>query len=649
MELALGILVEPGDGSGSGASGAAALARQAEAGGLDLVVVGGAAGSGAAGSSAAGSAPTAGLDPWTVAVWVAGGTERIGVGTVPADAPDAPPTDAETPVPSVVEKAWQSAALLVGPRFVAGARWVVAPAGAGRAELEALGADGLPVVVPVRDSDDVARVVDLAGTAGTAGRSGTGPRRTAVARALRRAGIDYDAVPDSLAATAVEPGDREYLGVSSNYLRGGAPGLVLRPETPQQVADALAFARAHTHVPLGVRSAGHGVSGRSTNDGGVVLDVGRMNRVEVLDEARRLVRIGPGATWKQVAAALDPYGWALGSGDYGGVGVGGLATAGGIGLLGRAHGLTIDHLRAVELVLADGTPVRASADENPDLFWAVRGAGANFGVATAFEFEVYDVGEVGWAKLSLVSTDIEKSLLRFGEVAGAAPRDTTVFLVTGRPRRGQSTIQLYAIVDSPDPQVVVERLTPFLDLGVLVQQEVYLTRYKEIMGQAADVGPDGHHGQGEPVSRSAFLPAMTPEAAHDTAELLRSGQVFFYELRPMGGAIADVPADATAFAHRTPAFQVTAMGVDQDDLDARWDRLARHTDGLYLSFETDLRPERLHDAFPPPVLARLRDLKRRYDPTNLFRDNFNIDPFDTDPFDTDPRDGSAVVRAAEEG
>ncbi|WP_036964762.1 FAD-binding oxidoreductase, partial [Promicromonospora kroppenstedtii] len=310
----------------------------------------------------------------------------------------------------------------------------------------------------------------------------------------------------------------------------------------------------------------------------------------------------------------------------------------GIGLLGRAHGLTIDHLRAVELVLADGTAVRATRDDHPDLFWAVRGAGANFGVATAFEFEVDDVGEVGWAKLSLVTTDIEKSLLRFGEVATAAPRDTTVFLVTGRPRQGQSMIQLYAIVDSPDPQVVVERLTPFLDLGALVQQEAYLTRYKDIMGQAADVGPDGHHGQGEPVSRSAFLPAITPEAAHDTAALLRSGRVFFYELRPMGGAIADVPAHETAFAHRTPAFQVTAMGADQDDLDARWDRLARHFDGLYLSFDTDRRPERLHDAFPPPVLTRLRDLKRRYDPENLFRDNFNIDP----------RDGSAAVRASEE-
>lgn len=609
MELELGILVDLS--AVVGLETAADLARQAEAGALDLVVL----------HTADESADGAASDPWTAAAWVAGTTQHIQVGVAPPAAREAA-TDAETPVPAVVEKARESLALLAGPRLLLGPGWVVAPADAGPVELASLAEDGLPVVVSVRGRDDVARLVDLvARDAPVAGR-----RRTASARALRRDGIDYDAVPASLRGTVVEPGDRDYPAVSSNYLRGGAPGLVLRPETPEQVVDALAFARSHTHLPLGVRSGGHGISGRSTNDGGVVIDVGRMNRVEVLDEARRLVRIGPGATWKQVAAALDPYGWALGSGDYGGVGVGGLATAGGIGLLGRQHGLTIDHLHAVELVLADGSQVRATRDDHPDLFWAVRGAGANFGVATAFEFEVYDVGDVGWAKLVLATTDIEKSLLRFGELASAAPRDTTVFLVTGRPRRGQSGIQLYAIVDSSDPEVVVDRLTPFLDLGVLVQQEVYLARYRDIMGQAADVGPEGHHGQGEPVSRSAFLPAITPEYAHDTAELLRSGRVFFYELRPMGGAIADVPADETAFAHRTPAFQVTAMGIDQADLDARWDRLAEHFDGLYLSFDTDLRPERLHDAFPPAVLARLRDLKRRYDPDNLFRDNFNIDP-----------------------
>ncbi|MCO8274181.1 FAD-binding oxidoreductase [Actinoplanes sp. TRM 88003] len=448
-----------------------------------------------------------------------------------------------------------------------------------------------------------------------------GPRLAAAIQ--RRDGIDYDGIPASLADGAVAPGDPRYRGRKSTYMRGGSPGLVLRPRTVAEVADALAFASRHQHLPLGLRSGGHGISGRSTNDGGLVIDVGLMNDVQVLDEPRRLVRVGPGATWKQVAAVLDKYDWAIGSGDYGGVGVGGLATAGGIGFMSREHGLTIDQLRAVELVLADGTAVRASADENQELFWAVRGAGANFGVATAFEFEAAPVHEVGWAQLALVSPDLEQTLVQFGEVARTAPRDTTVFFLTGPPRQGQSVVQLYGMVDSGDPDTVVERLTPFASTGLLAQQQVVITRYADVMGQAADVGPGGHHGQGEPVARSAFLPRLTPEFARDVVELLASGQVFFFQLRHMGGAIADTPSDATAFAHRTPEFSVTAMG-SSGAVDEAWDRLAHHFDGLYLSFDT--RTDRQTDAFPPATLARLRTLKRELDPGNLFRDNFNIDP-----------------------
>lgn len=257
--------------------------------------------------------------------------------------------------------------------------------------------------------------------------------RSAAVRAKRRPGIAYDEVPASLADTAVEPGDVAYARVRSNYLRGGAPGLVLRPRTPAEVADALAFARAHRHLPLGVRSGGHGISGRSTNDGGIVIDVGALNEIEVLDRATRRVRIGPGARWMDVAAALHPYGWALTSGDYGGVGVGGLATAGGVGWMARKHGLTIDHLRAVEMVLADGTRVRASETENPDLFWAVRGAGANFGVVTAFEFEVDEVGPVGWAQFALDASDPVGLLTRWGAAVEAAPATSPARSSWARP------------------------------------------------------------------------------------------------------------------------------------------------------------------------------------------------------------------------
>lgn len=458
-------------------------------------------------------------------------------------------------------------------------------------------------------------VADARRTAGTS----TAPRRSSVALAKRRPGIEYDAVPESLAATAVEPGDFRYSDVRSTYLRGGSPGLVLPVQDSEQVAEALAYARRHA-VPLGIRSGGHGMSGRSTNDGGIVIDLGGLNTVEILDEAQRLVRVGAGARWQDVARTLDPLGWAISSGDYGGVGVGGLATAGGIGFMNREHGLTIDHVRAVELVLADGSQVRASADENADLYWAMRGAGANFGIATAFELQADEVGDVGWANLYFDATDTAGFLRRWGEFAEQAPRDTTSFLVMGPPRGGQVVGWALTMVDRSDPDTIIERLQPMIELGPLLQQQVQLTSYAAVIANAAD-GP--HQGWGEPHARAGLLDAMTPEFAADAAELLLSGDVHFFQIRAMGGAVADVAPDATPFFHRSAQHAVNGMSGHRDRLDTHWSALRPHFNGLYLSFETDQSPERLVEAFGAN-LPRLRELKATWDPDNVFRDNFPL-------------------------
>jgi alkanesulfonate monooxygenase SsuD/methylene tetrahydromethanopterin reductase-like flavin-dependent oxidoreductase (luciferase family)/FAD/FMN-containing dehydrogenase len=437
--------------------------------------------------------------------------------------------------------------------------------------------------------------------------------------AARRDGIDYDRVPAGV--TAIEPGDLAFADVRSTYMRGGSPGLVLRPADTAQVVEALAFAKTQ-NVALAVRSGGHGISGRSTNDGGIVIDLGTMNAIEVVDEAARRIRVQPGARWMDVAAALAPYGWALSSGDYGGVGVGGLATAGGIGFLAREHGLTIDHMLSAEVVLADGSVVTASDDENPDLFWALRGAGANFGIVTSFEFEVDEVGSVGYAQLAFDATDTAGFLENWGAVVEASPRDLTSFLIMGAPRAGQPAVaQLISVVDSDDPDTVIERLQPLADLAPLLQQSVQILPYAAVMANASDAP---HRGQGEPRSRSGLIEHLTPEFARAVQTMLASGDVHFFAIRSVGGAVADVHPDATAYAHRTANFSVVALGSDAERLDRVWHGLYGHFTGLYLSFDTDQSAERLTDAFPEATLARLRLLKARLDPQNTFRDNFNI-------------------------
>ena len=444
--------------------------------------------------------------------------------------------------------------------------------------------------------------------------------RSAGAISMRRAGIAYDDVPAGL--IAIEPGDFDYADVQSTYTRGGAPGIVLQPASSEQVVEAVAFARQHPDVALSVRSGGHGISGRSTNDGGIVIDLRHLNSIDVLDEDRRLVRIGPGARWMEVAAALGERGWALTSGDYGGVGVGGLATAGGIGFLAREHGLTIDHLRAAEVVLADGSIVRTDASTRPELFWAIRGAGGNVGIVTAFEFEVVEVGEIGWVQLAFQVDDFAGFLEGYGRVMESAPRDVTMFLLAGGPRPGQpQVVQLYGVVDSDDPDTIIERLQPFAELAPLIQQSVTLTTYPRVMANA-DLGPQ--RGSGEPHSRSLLIEHITPEFARDAVAMMDAGDSYFLQFRSVGGAVSDVPEGETVYSHRAANFSVIAMGASPERLDASWESVAAHGEGMYLSFDTSLRPERITTAFPPAVIERLRAIKADVDPDGLFGDNFSV-------------------------
>jgi alkanesulfonate monooxygenase SsuD/methylene tetrahydromethanopterin reductase-like flavin-dependent oxidoreductase (luciferase family)/FAD/FMN-containing dehydrogenase len=459
---------------------------------------------------------------------------------------------------------------------------------------------------------------------GQRGTQALGRVRNSIALSKRRPGIDYDGLPGSLAAHAVEPGDAGYARYTSSYLRGGAPGLVLRPQTIDEVRDAVAIASKHRHVPLGIFSAGHGLSGRSLNTGGLVIDVGALNTVEVLDAKAGRVRVGPGARWADVASALTPHGLAITSGDYGGVGVGGLATTGGIGWLAREHGLTVDHLKGVDVVRADGTLAHASAAQNPELFWAMRGAGANFGVAVSFEFEAAHVGQVAFAQFVFDATDAAGFLSRWGTAIEAADRSVTGEVILGGRQGGRRYAQALLVVDSDDPDTIIERLQPIAGIAPLLDQSIALAGYDQIMQSLLSEAPQ--QGQGEPHSHSGLIRHITPQFAQDAAALLEAGASYFFAIRAVGGAVSDVPAEATAYGWREANFSVAAFGTRSSGLDRWWEKLLPQMEGMYLSFETDTGAEVLARAFPPGHLTRLRKLKQRYDPTGLFRDNFFIDP-----------------------
>src|SRR5690606_9344972 len=217
------------------------------------------------------------------------------------------------------------------------------------------------------------------------------------------------------------------------------------------------------------------------------------------------------------------------------------------------------------------------------------------------------VGEIGFAQLAFDASETADFFERWGAATEASDRVVTPFLLLGGDQRGQPRVaQAMIAVDASDPDTIIEHLQPFAMVAPLVGQQVIRTPYAGVIDNA----PGGaHQGQGEPATRSALLGSITPEVARALARFLDAGVHYFFQLRAMGGAIGDVASDATAFAHRDAAFSVIAFGGSRARLDAAWDTLvAPHASGLYLSFETDQRPGRLEEAFPPATLARLRAL-----------------------------------------
>jgi hypothetical protein len=432
--------------------------------------------------------------------------------------------------------------------------------------------------------------------------------RNPKALAQRLEGIDYDALPPSLRTKATEPGDKGYAKVRSTYVYTGSPGLVIRPESTDEVVAALAYAREQ-EVALSVRSGGHGISGRSTNDGGIVIDLAKLDAIEILDPKHGRIHLGPGARWGHVGQALVPHGLAISSGDYGDVGVGGLATAGGIGYLGRKHGLTIDHVAAAELVLADGRAVRADAESEPDLLWAVRGAGGNFGIVTALELDAHRLGEVVLSVMLFDGDELSPLLERWGEVVEAAPRELTSFLYALAEGGATPIVRLVNVYADDEADAAVDALEPLLEIGRPLDQQARVVPY------AAVIPPhDNRHygGQTRPLISNGFTEHMTAGLGAQLADGLRSRVAPCVSIRAVGGAVNDVHPAVTAFAHRHQGFNVSSVGLgsSEDDFRAHWDGLRPRLDGLYLSFETDRRPERMHDAFPPRHLSGCASSRR---------------------------------------
>ena len=416
----------------------------------------------------------------------------------------------------------------------------------------------------------------------------------------------------------VLPRDSRYRQLRSTYTTVGSPAAVLLPENPAQVAAALRYARER-NLPLSVRSGGHGLSGRATNDDGVVIDLSGMNRVDVIDRKARIVRVEAGARWAQVAQALTPYGLAISSGDHGNVGVGGLATGGGVGWLVRQYGLTIDHIRAAEVVLADGRVVRADADNEPDLLWAVRGAGSGVGVVVAFEIEALELRDVGIAQLAVGLDREGRALRRWADYMASAPRELST-AVTLVPHGRSAVASITAVVAGASERRLRAAVQPLLAIGTGVLDE-----HAQIAPYAALVSTAHLHpnvGQQPVTTTNGLLTAMTDDDAAAIMSVVTGPGQPLIQMRSLGGAVNDVPADATAYAHRHHGVLVIGTMFPPRGgarLDAVWEPLSGRVDGAYIGFESRPDESAFKRIYPDATGDRVREVWSRYDPDGIFQ------------------------------
>jgi FAD/FMN-containing dehydrogenase len=414
------------------------------------------------------------------------------------------------------------------------------------------------------------------------------------------------------------------------------PAAIIQAANATDVSRVVSFAR-ETGVELAVRSGGHSLAGHSTTDGGIVLDLRDMKALD-LDVQSRTAWAQTGLTAGAYTAAAGAYGLATGFGDTGSVGIGGLTLGGGVGFLVRKHGLTIDDLLAAELVTADGELLRVDAETYPDLFWAIRGGGGNFGVATRFRFRLHPVETIVGGMLILPAPP--EVITSFVAEAQAAPEELSTIAnimvsppASFLPTEAHGKLVLMALMCYAGAVEDGERATaPFRALVAPIADMVRPMPYPEIY-RLMEGGP----APTQEAARSLFVDAVDSDAAQVIVDhlLASTAPLAVAQLRVLGGAMARVPTEATAFAHRQRGPMVTLGAVYEHAAETTRHEAwvsdfaaALHPDdaGVYVNFLGDEGEARVRDAYPGSTWDQLAAIKARYDPTNFFRRNQNIPP-----------------------
>lgn len=423
-------------------------------------------------------------------------------------------------------------------------------------------------------------------------------------------------LPAPLESQLIRPEDPSYSRWRSTYTRTFRPGGVLIPEDAATVAHALSAVQDESY-PLSIRSGGHGMAGRSSNNGGLVIDLSQLNGIEVLNRDRPLVRIGAGARWGTVAQRLATEGWAISSGDHGNVGLGGLATGGGVGWLARSYGLTIDNIVAADLVTVDGRQLHVSADQEPEIFWALRGAGAGLGAVVSFDIEAMPLEQVGIARLGYRVDSDGRTLSAWASALAESPRELSAMAML-MAHGDDLILDVTAVIGPGSEPMIREALDPLLGAGP-THANAQLAPYSALVSSAHE---HPNIGQQQVTSTTAVLPPVDEETARALVQTAMSAQRPALQFRSLDAAVTDPDSSDTAFAHRAHQLLVVGMtgGADADEaLATAWQPLAAHSEGAYPGFESRLDPAAFARAYPGQTGERVQRAWEHLDPQGRLR------------------------------
>lgn len=442
-----------------------------------------------------------------------------------------------------------------------------------------------------------------------------------------RTNLDWPALPQSLTNQVITPQDPGYALTRSSYMAVGSPALVIMAENEGHAQEAVKYAaqtRQDTgeQVKFSIRSGGHGIAGSSTNDGGIILDLSRMNAVELLDPSEGIFRAQSGATWGSVAHALAPYDLALTSGNFGDTGVGGLSTAGGIGYFARSQGLTLDHVRRARLVSADGSIRWVDKANAPDLFWAVRGGATHAGVVTEFEFDAPRLN-TSTANARIIHqqvTYLVENLSEFTESWGqwirSAPREMESFLMIQRYSDGQFAVQARNVWANDDVTQARPALESALQVAHVADQQAELISYPQLV--PAPKSP--HVGQQRIKMRDVLVDRVDSSLGDAMAQSLEHRATALVELRALGAAVSDIPSSQTAWGSRHQEALVGSWlhPLSLAEQDSAFAPLQHLGTGTYGAYSSDTRASAAHLAWPGATGERLTRIAEKVDPYHLF-------------------------------